>query len=95
MIALGWPLRERVPDISLSREYSGDLVEDGGGEQETKTIRLEDPALVSVVLEREGLDHGTKSVGVDHSATHSSRTKNFSISESSTSETNGDTSKNV
>ena len=70
MVVLG-PLWERVPNISLSREDSGDLVEDGGGEQETKTIGLEDPALVDVVLEREGLDHGTKSVGVNHSAGHS------------------------
>ena len=93
VVALGWPLWEWVPHISLSREHSGDLVEDGGGEQETKSIGLEDPALVDVVLQREGLDHGTKSVGVDHSAAHyrfslRSRQWSSSISESSTSETN-------
>ena len=93
VIALGWPLWERVPYIGLGREHIGDLVEDGGCEQETKSVRLEDPALVDVVLEGKGLDHGTKSVGVDHSAAHyrfslRSRQWSSSISESSTSETN-------
>ena len=41
-------------------------------------FHLEDPALVNVVLEREGLDHGTKGVGVNHSAAHYCSKSGFS-----------------
>ena len=33
-------------------------------------LYLKDPALVDVVLEGEGLEHGSNGVGVDHSASH-------------------------
>ena len=34
------PLGDGVPQVSLGREHLGDLEEEGGGDQETKSVGL-------------------------------------------------------
>jgi len=66
-------LWHQAPHVGLGGEHVGDLGEEGGAHQQAKSVRLEDPALVNVVLEGECLDHGSNGVGVDHSAAHDCR----------------------
>ena len=61
---------EGRPEVRLGGEGGGDLEEKGGGGEEAQRVGLVHPALLQVVLEGEGPQHGAEGVRVNHRAAH-------------------------